>query len=77
MHAFAKWLILLYRRFIRRRLNRVCMYKVSCSEYALQALAEKQPFLSTVFRIKHRVFGCSIRSVEVSRDGAWHLVNAH
>ena len=77
IHTLFRWLILLYRRFVRQHLKRVCIYQISCSEFALRALDERRSIIDTVARIKYRVGGCTICSVEVARSGAWHLVNGH
>ena len=69
--------IYLYRRFIRHRLNKTCIYHQSCSEFALSNLRSSNSVVSTLLKIYRRITGCKVTQVVTSSTNQWFIVNGH
>ena len=77
MYYLLKKVIFFYRRFLRKKINRTCIYKISCSEYALRTLEERRGLFHSISLIYNRIRGCKVVSVEISRRNDWHVINGN
>ena len=64
-------IIRLYQRALRGVFSRRCIYKLSCSEYAIQLFkAPNRSFWECVRIARWRVAGCGVSSITVARKPA-------
>ena len=70
-------LINFYQRFISKRINRTCIYTISCSSYALNTLSKSRNIFKSIYKIHKRYTGCKILNIVCENSCKWHVINAN
>jgi putative component of membrane protein insertase Oxa1/YidC/SpoIIIJ protein YidD len=70
-------LIKFYQRFISNRINRKCIYTISCSSYALNTLNKSRNIFKSIYKIYRRYTGCKILDIVCKNSCKWHVINAN
>jgi putative component of membrane protein insertase Oxa1/YidC/SpoIIIJ protein YidD len=62
-------IIKFYQKFLRKIINRRCVYRISCSNHAYKLLNNSSlTTIEILFKIKTRVSSCGVTSITVSRN---------
>ena len=70
-------LIKFYQKFLSKRIDRTCIYPISCSNYALEKLKKSRNIFKSIYRIYKRYSGCKILEIICEDSGKWHIINAN
>tara|TARA_Y100000814_G_scaffold262369_1_gene214057 strand:+ start:265 stop:591 length:327 start_codon:yes stop_codon:yes gene_type:complete len=70
------YFIKIYRLFFSR-FTQNCIYKESCSNYALRIVLEKESPYNNFKKIMDRIRGCKVREIIKSNNGDWYILNGY
>jgi len=77
INNFSSFLIKFYQRFISKRIERTCIYPVTCSNYALKVLRESNNIFKSTHIIYNRYTSCKICNIVCEDSFKWHIVNSN
>jgi putative component of membrane protein insertase Oxa1/YidC/SpoIIIJ protein YidD len=77
INYFISLLIKFYQRFISKRIDRTCIYPISCSNYALETLKKSSNIFRSIYIIYKRYTGCKVLDIVCENSCKWHIINAN
>ncbi len=76
INLFLYYCIRIYRLFFSR-FTQKCIYKESCSKYALRIIAERKSPYNNLKKIINRIKGCKVREIIKSANDDWYILNGY
>ena len=66
-----------YQLYVSNKINRSCIYKQNCSNYAINKLSESKNLASDIKAIFNRVNGCKITRIICNDLRPWQVINGN
>ena len=73
---FFYYCIKVYQLFFSR-FTQKCIYKESCSDYALRVIVEKNSIYNNFRNIMKRINGCKVKEIVKCNKEDWYILNGH
>jgi putative component of membrane protein insertase Oxa1/YidC/SpoIIIJ protein YidD len=66
-----------YQLYVSNKIDRSCIYKQNCSNYAIDKLSESKDIATAIKAIFNRINGCKITRIICDNSRQWQVINGN